>query len=72
MANCSTCKFCTPYWNVKSRSSESRCIAGHDYSMETKEGEHDCQAFKANEWDEKRVDVIGSNGNTGDHYKEMK
>jgi hypothetical protein len=40
--------------------------------MVTVEGEHDCQAFKANEWDEKRVDVIGSNGNTGDHYKEMK
>lgn len=21
------------------------------------------------DWDEKRVDIIGSNGNTGDHYK---
>ena len=24
------------------------------------------------DWDEKRVDIIGSNGPTGDHYKEQK
>jgi hypothetical protein len=40
--------------------------------MATKEGEHDCQAFKANEWDEERMDVIGQNGPTGEHYEEMK
>jgi hypothetical protein len=39
--------------------------------MVTKEGEHDCPAFVANEWDEERIEIIGSNGNTGDHYEEM-
>jgi hypothetical protein len=39
--------------------------------MVTVEGEHDCQAFKANEWDEERMDVIGSNGNIALHYKEI-
>lgn len=24
------------------------------------------------EWDEKRIDQIGQNGNTGDHYTEIK
>jgi hypothetical protein len=24
------------------------------------------------EWDEKRIDIIGSNGPTGEHYKEQK
>lgn len=26
----------------------------------------------ADEWDEKRIDIIGSNGPTGEHYKEQK
>jgi hypothetical protein len=39
--------------------------------METKEGEHDCQAFKVNEFDEDRIEIIGSNGNDGLHYKEI-
>jgi hypothetical protein len=40
--------------------------------MVTVEGEHDCQAFRANEWDEKRIDVIGQNGPNGLHYEEIK
>jgi hypothetical protein len=72
MANCSKCAYSTPYWNVRTRKSESRCIAGHDYSMATKEGEHDCQAFKVNEFDEERIDVIGQNGPNGLHYEEIK
>ena len=27
---------------------------------------------KSDDWDEKRVDIIGSNGNDGLHYKEQK
>jgi hypothetical protein len=38
--------------------------------METKEGEHDCQAFKVNDFDEKRIDIVGSNGNIALHYKD--
>lgn len=24
------------------------------------------------EWDENRIDIVGSNGNTGEHYKDIK
>ena len=27
---------------------------------------------KTDKWDEKRVDIIGQNGNDGDHYDEVK
>ena len=29
----------------------------------------ECIEDWANDWDEKRIDVIGQNGNTGDHYE---
>jgi hypothetical protein len=70
MANCNKCAYSVPYWNVKQQTGESRCVAPKDFSMETKEGEHDCQAFKVNEWDEKRIDIVGSNGNIALHYKD--
>jgi hypothetical protein len=69
MANCNKCAYSVPYWNVKLQTGESRCVAPIDFSMETKEGEHDCQAFKVNDFDEKRIEVIGSNGNDGLHYE---
>jgi hypothetical protein len=72
MANCSKCQHSSPYWNIQKQKSESRCLSPHDKSMVTVEGEHDCQAFRANEWDEKRIDVIGQNGPNGLHYEEIK
>jgi hypothetical protein len=71
MANCSLCKYCHPYWEVPAQKAGSKCVAPKDFSMATKEGEHDCPAFKVNEWDEKRVDIVGSNGNIALHYKEI-
>jgi hypothetical protein len=70
MANCNKCAYSVPYWNIKLQTGESRCVAPIDFSMETKEGEHDCQAFKVNEWNEARIDVIGQNSNEGLHYKD--
>jgi hypothetical protein len=70
MANCNKCAYSVPYWNVKLKTGESRCISKHDFTMETKEGEHDCQAFKVNDFDEKRIDIVGSNGNIALHYKD--
>lgn len=29
----------------------------------------ECADNWANDWDEKRIDVIGQNGNTGEHYE---
>lgn len=29
----------------------------------------ECIEAWANDWDEKRIDVIGQNGNTGEHYE---
>jgi hypothetical protein len=72
MANCNKCAYSVPYWNVKLKTGESRCISKHDFTMETKEGEHDCPAFKVNEWDEERINCIGQNGNSGLHYEEEK
>jgi hypothetical protein len=51
--------------------SKTICLSPHDKSMATKEGEHDCHAFKVNEWDEERVDIVGQNGNDALHYKEI-
>jgi hypothetical protein len=70
MANCKRCVYSVPYWNVKLQTSDSHCVAPIDFSMATKEGEHDCHAFKVNEWDEKRIDIIGSNTNDGLHYED--
>jgi hypothetical protein len=71
MANCRKCTHSSPYWDAKKNTSKTICLSPHDKSMVTVEGEHDCQAFKANEWDEERMDVIGSNGNIALHYKEI-
>jgi hypothetical protein len=71
MANCSLCKYCHFNWKVQTDTWDTRCVAPIDFSMETKEGEHDCQAFKVNEFDEDRIEIIGSNGNDGLHYKEI-
>jgi hypothetical protein len=71
MANCSKCAFCHFHWKVQTDTWETRCAGPVGFTMETKEGEHDCQAFKANEWDEKRVDIVGQNGNDALHYKEI-
>jgi hypothetical protein len=70
MANCKNCNYSSPYWDAKKNLSKTICLSPHDKSMVTVEGEHDCQAFKVNEWDEKRQDVIGQNGPTGLHYKD--
>jgi hypothetical protein len=64
MANCNKCAYSVPYWNVKLQTGGSQCISSHDISMETKEGEHDCPAFKVNEWDEKRMDAQVRNGDS--------
>jgi hypothetical protein len=70
MANCSKCAFCHFHWEVRTDTWETRCAGPVGFSMETKEGEHDCQAFKVNDFDEKRIDIVGSNGNIALHYKD--
>jgi hypothetical protein len=45
MANCNKCAYSVPYWNVKLKTGESRCISPHDKSMVTKEGEHECDGY---------------------------
>jgi hypothetical protein len=71
MANCNKCAYSSEYWDVRAQTNRIHCLSPHDKSMVTKEGEHDCPAFKVNEWDEKRIDIIGSNSNDGLHYKDI-
>jgi hypothetical protein len=70
MANCNKCAYSHIYWKVETDTWLTRCVAPIDFSMETKEGEHDCQAFKVNDFDEKRIDIVGTNGNIALHYKD--
>lgn len=74
MANCATCKHSEPYFDPKDGIDKMICLSPQRESMATTLGEHDCSAWKykpgTDDWDEKRVDVIGSNGNLGLHYKD--
>ena len=51
---------------------ESLCnICGKDLNKTTECAWTSCpKLFEEEEWDEDRIDIIGSNGNDGDHYNE--
>lgn len=71
MANCKSCTHSIDYFDPKDRLTKLICLSPQKETMATLEGEHDCVAYRLNEWDEKRQDVVGQNGNTGDHYGEI-
>jgi len=51
---------------------DSLCkICGKDLNKTTECAWTSCpKLFEDTDWDEKRIDIIGSNGNDGDHYNE--
>jgi hypothetical protein len=70
MANCKSCTHSESYPDPKDGITKRICLSPHKETMATVEGEHECEWYKLDEWDEKRMDIISSNGNDGLHYED--
>jgi hypothetical protein len=70
MANCKSCTHSVDYLDPKDKITKLICLSPRKETMATVDGEHECEGYEVNEWDEARIDVIGQNGPSGLHYKD--